>query len=182
MCVCAVSVIVKRPVLPPCVVDGRSRNPLYYYYYMLILTIKIPEISSYCEWPLTGFISVCALIYCTGCLRSLGRRAREWAEFLSLLVSLVEMPSVQTLTGNCSSFTLVFAHCTTRTSCFFFFSVNNTDRLVNFCQNWYVKMWWRCHGEKKQKKKKKAQDVDIVQTLHSQDLHGALYFHCSCLF
>ena len=27
------SVIVKRPVLPPCVVDGHSRNPLYYYYY-----------------------------------------------------------------------------------------------------------------------------------------------------
>ena len=33
-CVCVVSVIVKRPVLPPCVVDGRSRNPLYYYYYL----------------------------------------------------------------------------------------------------------------------------------------------------
>ena len=33
VCVCVVSVIVKRPVLPPCVVDGRSRNPLYYYYY-----------------------------------------------------------------------------------------------------------------------------------------------------
>ena len=31
--VCVVSVIVKRPVLPLCVVDGRSRNPLYYYYY-----------------------------------------------------------------------------------------------------------------------------------------------------
>ena len=31
-CVCVVSVIVKRPVLPPSVVDGRSRNPLYYYY------------------------------------------------------------------------------------------------------------------------------------------------------
>ena len=29
--VCVVSVIVKRPVLPPSVVDGRSRNPLYYY-------------------------------------------------------------------------------------------------------------------------------------------------------
>ena len=28
-----VSVILKRPVLPLCVVDGRSRNPLYYYYY-----------------------------------------------------------------------------------------------------------------------------------------------------
>ena len=33
VCVCVVSVIVKRPVLPLCVVDGRSRNPLYYYYY-----------------------------------------------------------------------------------------------------------------------------------------------------
>ena len=33
LCVCVVSVIVKRPVLPLCVVDGRSRNLLYYYYY-----------------------------------------------------------------------------------------------------------------------------------------------------
>ena len=33
---CVVNVIVKRPVLPPCVVDGRSRNPLYYYYYVAI--------------------------------------------------------------------------------------------------------------------------------------------------
>ena len=31
-CVCVVSVIVKRPVLPPCVVGGRSRNPHYYYW------------------------------------------------------------------------------------------------------------------------------------------------------
>ena len=31
-CVCVVSVIVKCPVLPPCTVGGRSRNPLYYYY------------------------------------------------------------------------------------------------------------------------------------------------------
>ena len=30
VCVCVVSVIVKRPVLPPSAVDGRSRNPLYY--------------------------------------------------------------------------------------------------------------------------------------------------------
>ena len=35
VCVCVVSVIVKHPVLPPSVVDGRSRNPLYYYYYYL---------------------------------------------------------------------------------------------------------------------------------------------------
>ena len=27
-----VSVIVKRPERPPCVVDGRHRNPLYHYY------------------------------------------------------------------------------------------------------------------------------------------------------
>ena len=33
VCVCVVSVIVRRPVLPPCMVDGRSRNPLYYYNY-----------------------------------------------------------------------------------------------------------------------------------------------------
>ena len=33
VCACVVSVIVKRPVLPLCVVDGHSRNPLYYYYY-----------------------------------------------------------------------------------------------------------------------------------------------------
>ena len=31
VCVC-VSVIVKHPMLPPCVVDGCSRNPLFYYY------------------------------------------------------------------------------------------------------------------------------------------------------
>ena len=28
----SVGVIVKCPALPHCVVDGRSRNPLYYYY------------------------------------------------------------------------------------------------------------------------------------------------------
>ena len=28
-----VRVIVKRPALPPCAVDGRSRNPLYFYYW-----------------------------------------------------------------------------------------------------------------------------------------------------
>ena len=45
VCVCVVSVIVKGPVLPPCVVDGRSRNPLYYYYMihnkLLIATVDI---------------------------------------------------------------------------------------------------------------------------------------------
>ena len=29
-----VNVIVKHLVLPPCAVDGHSRNPLYYYYYL----------------------------------------------------------------------------------------------------------------------------------------------------
>ena len=33
VCVCVVSLVVKRPVLPPCAVDGRPGNPLYYYYY-----------------------------------------------------------------------------------------------------------------------------------------------------
>ena len=37
VCVCVVSVVVKRPVLPPSVVDGRSRNPLYYYYYIIMI-------------------------------------------------------------------------------------------------------------------------------------------------
>ena len=35
--VCVVSVTVKRPVLPPCVVNGRSRNPYYYYYVGMVL-------------------------------------------------------------------------------------------------------------------------------------------------
>ena len=35
VCLSVVRVIVKRPVLPPCAVDGRPRNPLYYYYYGL---------------------------------------------------------------------------------------------------------------------------------------------------
>ena len=39
VCVCVVSVIVKHPVLPPNVVDGRSRNPLYYYYYVEPLSV-----------------------------------------------------------------------------------------------------------------------------------------------
>ena len=52
VCVCVVSVIIKHPVLPPCVVDGRSRNPLYYYYYLpgwvpsVIVTVIFPK-----EWP-----------------------------------------------------------------------------------------------------------------------------------
>ena len=39
--VCVVSIIVKRPVLPPCVVDGRSRNPLYYYYYYTVPKVPL---------------------------------------------------------------------------------------------------------------------------------------------
>ena len=36
VCVCVVSVTVKRPVFPPGVVDGCSRNPVYYYCYDLV--------------------------------------------------------------------------------------------------------------------------------------------------
>ena len=36
VCVSVVSVIVKRPVLPPCAVYGRSRNPLYCCYYYCV--------------------------------------------------------------------------------------------------------------------------------------------------
>ena len=41
VCVCVVSIIVKRPLLPPSVVDGRSRNPLYYYYYYQLSSVKL---------------------------------------------------------------------------------------------------------------------------------------------
>ena len=41
MCVSVVSVIVKHPVLPPCAVDGRSRN-LYYYYYVYLWSCRSP--------------------------------------------------------------------------------------------------------------------------------------------
>ena len=34
-----VSVIVQCPVLPPCAVDGRSRNPLYYYFKISLFRI-----------------------------------------------------------------------------------------------------------------------------------------------
>ena len=49
MCVCVVSVIVKRPVLPLCVVDGRSRNTLYYYYYPLQGQTGSLGINQLCE-------------------------------------------------------------------------------------------------------------------------------------
>ena len=35
VCVCVVSVIIKRPVLPPCVVVWRSKNPLYLFIYFV---------------------------------------------------------------------------------------------------------------------------------------------------
>ena len=36
-----VSVIVKHPVLPHCVVDGRSRNPLYYFIIIMKMMIRL---------------------------------------------------------------------------------------------------------------------------------------------
>ena len=44
VCVCVVSVIVKCPVLPPYVVDGLSRNYLYYYYYNLHQYIALGKV------------------------------------------------------------------------------------------------------------------------------------------
>ena len=38
VCVVVV-VVVKRPALPPCVVDERCRNPLYYYYYTIVTIV-----------------------------------------------------------------------------------------------------------------------------------------------
>ena len=29
----------KPPVLPPCVVDGRTRSPFYYYYYYSVISL-----------------------------------------------------------------------------------------------------------------------------------------------
>ena len=45
--VCVVTVIVKRPVLPPCVVDGCDRNPLYYYYLYMGASVYIIYIYIY---------------------------------------------------------------------------------------------------------------------------------------
>ena len=42
-------VIVKRPVLPPCAVGGRSRNPLYYF---LLLSV---------------YLSVLGIMMCVSC-------------------------------------------------------------------------------------------------------------------
>ena len=61
VCVCVVSVIVKRPVLPPCAVDGRSRNPLYYYYIpqssqIEKATTPPPRTTNQCNWLLQGAV------------------------------------------------------------------------------------------------------------------------------
>ena len=48
VCVCVVSVIVKHPVLPPCVVDGCSRNPLHCYYYIIATTVYLLMIYLLC--------------------------------------------------------------------------------------------------------------------------------------
>ena len=66
-CVC-VCVIVKRPVLPPSVVDGRSRNPLYYYYYIiarnpLIMNQHTREvISARSTWHKYTCVCVCVIV------------------------------------------------------------------------------------------------------------------------
>ena len=44
-CMCVVSVIVKRPVLPPSVVDGCSRNHLYYYFPYCVFLEWTPKLS-----------------------------------------------------------------------------------------------------------------------------------------
>ena len=52
--VCVVSVIgviVKRPVLPPCAVDGRSRNPLYYWFLMAVWTFGVGAVLQRSLWP-----------------------------------------------------------------------------------------------------------------------------------
>ena len=68
VCVCVVSVIVKRPVLPPCVVDGRSRNPLYYDYYIRVtgnITASVQEHSN-CPQSRAGREGVTDNAYCFG--------------------------------------------------------------------------------------------------------------------
>ena len=45
--VSVVSVIVKRPVLPPCAVVGRSRNPVYYYYTPVVDEDRVPAASGF---------------------------------------------------------------------------------------------------------------------------------------
>ena len=64
VCVCVVSVIVKHPVLPPCTVDGRSRNPLYYYYrlrlFVLIECVRV-LVKTIC-------IDVCVCVYQCVCV------------------------------------------------------------------------------------------------------------------
>ena len=48
-----VSVIVKRPVLPPCVVDGRSRHPLSNYYIIYYMAAAVSARYVYTIQPRT---------------------------------------------------------------------------------------------------------------------------------
>ena len=54
VCVCVVSVIVKRPAFPSCAADGRSRNPLYYYHSI----IAIDEIVGKLIMTLPIFVNI----------------------------------------------------------------------------------------------------------------------------
>ena len=62
VCVYVISVVVKCPVLPPCAVGGRSRNPLYYYYYYAVLLYlgKAQQLQEQ-HYPL---LSACAVLSC----------------------------------------------------------------------------------------------------------------------
>ena len=46
VCVCVVSVVVKRPVLPPCAVDGRSRNLLLLLLRIIIIIFYLKEVRT----------------------------------------------------------------------------------------------------------------------------------------
>ena len=67
MCVSVVSVIVKHPVLPPCTVDGRSRNPLYYYYrlrlFVLIDCVRVLVKTICIDVCVCVCVSVCVSIH-----------------------------------------------------------------------------------------------------------------------
>ena len=59
VCVCVVNVIVKRPVLPPSVVDGCSRNPLYYYYYFVVCIFSGQKTHSLAVHVVAALYVVC---------------------------------------------------------------------------------------------------------------------------
>ena len=55
------SVTVKRPELPPCDVDGRSRNPLHYcYYYPSVSLVSISVSVSLC---VSHCVSICQSLF-----------------------------------------------------------------------------------------------------------------------